>query len=342
MEDSDAGAANPLLEPWTGPFGAPPFNRIAPAHFRPAFEAAMAEHRREVDAVAADPAPASFANTVAALERAGAALARVQRLFWALSSAHGSDAIRAIEEWVSAATTRHGNDIGHDPRLFARIAAVWTARADAGLTPEQLRLTENSYDRFVRGGALLDEAAKHRFAAVDERLAALSVQFGQNILKATNAFLLVVDGGDLAGLPQGVIDTAARRAAKAGQPGRYAFGLDRGDMEAFLTYSERRDLREAVWRAFTTRCDGAAFDNTPRSAESGALRRASARLLGFKSFADYKLADSMARTPDAAAALMARVWEPARRHAQIERDELQALIDGERPGATLIGLTIPA
>ncbi|MDB5662971.1 MAG: peptidyl-dipeptidase Dcp, partial [Sphingomonas bacterium] len=268
-------------------------------------------------------------------ERAGEDLARVRRVFWTLSSAHGVAGIREIEQWVSAISTRHGSEIGHDPRLFARVAAVWQGRDAAGLTAEQRRLVENSYDGFVRGGARLDDEAKQRFAAIDQRLAELSVQFGQNILKATNAFELVVEAEDLDGLPASIVEAAARRAEKSGQPGRYAFGLSRGDVEGLLTYSARRDLREAVWRGFTTRCDGDAFDNVPLIAEIVALRLESARLLGFDSYADYKLADSMAKTPAAAAALMERVWGPARLHAQIERDELQAMIDAERPGAIL-------
>jgi peptidyl-dipeptidase Dcp len=329
------GIDNPLLQAWDGPLGAPPFDRIRPEHFRPAFEAAMAEHRGELEAIATDPAEPDFANTVEALERAGLTLARVRRIFWALSSAHGTDGIRAIEQWVSAASTRHASEIGHDPRLFARIAAVWQRRADLGLTPEQTRLVENGYDHFVRGGALLDDAAKHRFAAIDARLAELSVSFGQNILKATNAFAMVVDAGDLDGLPGSVVDAAARRAGKISEDGRYAFGLDRGEVEAFLTYSDRRDLRETLWRAFTGRCDGDAFDNNPLIAEILALRLESAKLLGYASYADFKLADSMAKTPEAAAALMERVWTPAKAHAMVERDELQSLMDAERPGAVL-------
>ena len=326
---------NALLQRWDAPCGAPPFGRIRAEDFQPAFEAAMIENRREIEAIASDPAPATFANTIEALERSGAALARVRRLFWALSSAHGTDGIRAIEQWVSQASTRHANDTGHDPRLFARIAVVWRGRADAGLTPEQRRLVENSYDAFVRGGALLDEAGKHRFAAIDEQLADLSVRFGQNILKATNAFLHLIDGAQLAGLPESVRAAAAAKAAQAGHPGRFGFGLDRGEMEAVLTYAEDRSLREAIWRGFTARCDGGAFDNNRLIAEIVALRLESARLLGFATFADYKLADSMARTPAAAAALMERVWRPGRTHAMGERDELQALMDGHAPGATL-------
>lgn len=328
-------SANPLLAPWTGLFGAPPFDAIRPEHFLPAFEAAMAENRREIGAIATNPDAPTFANTIEALERTGESLARVRRVFWALSSAHGTAGIRAIEQQVSTDSTRHASEIGHDPRLFARIAAVWQARSSSGLTAEQTRLVEKIYDGFVRGGALLDDGAKHRFAAIDARLAELSVLFGQNILKATNAVQLTVEEDALAGLPASVIDAAAGKAARAGNPGRYAFGLDRGEMETVLTFAEDRDLRQAMWRAFTGRCDGDAHDNNPLIAEIVALRLESARLLGFDSFADYKLADSMAATPDAAAALMERVWAPARAHALVERDTLQALMDAERPGATL-------
>ncbi|MDB5688217.1 MAG: family peptidase [Sphingomonas bacterium] len=331
----DTGDTNPLLEPWEGPFAAPPFDRIRPEHFRPALEAAMAGHRAEIEAIATDPAAPDFANTIEALERAGEALARVRRLFWALSSAHGTEGIRAIEQWVSAVSSRHASEIGHDPRLFARVASVWENRGALDLTAEQTRLVENSYDRMVRGGALLDGAAKLRFAAIDARLAELSVQFGQNILAATQAFTMLADADDLEGLPAAAIDAAARRAERIGQAGRYALGLDRGEVETFLTFATRRDLRETLWRGFTSRCDGGAFDNNPLIAEIAALRLESAGMLGFGSYADFKLADSMARTPDAAAALMERVWAPAKAHAQVERDELQALMDAERPGAIL-------
>jgi peptidyl-dipeptidase Dcp len=336
MTEATAPAeTNPLLQAWNGPFAAPPFDRIRPEHFRPAFEAAMQAHRAEIEAIATDPATPDFRNTIEALERAGEALARVRRVFWALSSAHGTAGIRAIEQWVSAASTRHASEIGHDPRLFARVAAVWEGRGTLGLTPEQTRLVENSYDQLVRGGALLSGADKHRFAAIDARLAELSVQFGQNILAATNAFTLPADADELDGLPAAAIDAAARRAEQTGAAKPYAFGLDRGEVETFLTFASRRDLREALWRGFVSRCDGGAYDNNPLIAEIAALRLESAGLLGFDSYADYKLADSMAQTPQAAADLMARVWEPAKAHAQVERDELQALMDAERPGGIL-------
>ncbi len=324
-----------LLEPWTGPLGAPPFDRIDPADFLPALAAAIEENRRELTAIADDPTPADFANVMAALERSGEALGRVRRLFWTLSSAQANAAIRAIEADVSAMLTAHGTATSHDPRLFARVKAVWETRDTAGLTPDQRRLVETSYKSFVRGGAGLAPADKQRLAGIDQQLARLSVQFGQNVLAATNAWEMLLDEAALDGLPLSARGAAAGRAERKGHAGRYLFTLDRGDFETVLTYSARRDVRERMWRGFTERCSGGAHDNRPLIAEIVALRGESARLLGYATYADYKLDDSMAARPEAAEALMMRVWAPARQRALEEARELQALIDAEGGGHAL-------
>ncbi len=319
-------SSNPLLDEWSGPFEAPPFNRIRPEHFLPALDVAIEAHRAEIEAIATDLAPADFANTLAAIERSGVALSRARRVFWTVSSAQADADIRAIEPEVSARLTRHAVAIGHDRRLFERVAAVWRDRGQ--LTIEQRRLTENSYRGFVSGGALLDAAAKARFAAIEERLGELSVRFGQNVLAATAAWTLLLDDGDCAGLPDTLKAAAARRAEAAGATG-YLFTLDRGDVEDFLSFAERRDRREQVWRAFTGRCDGGEHDNWPIIAEIVALRQERAHMLGHVSFAEEKLEDSMARTPDAARGLLERIWAPARLSALEEQAELQ-----RRAGAT--------
>ena len=323
---------NPLLAAWDGPFGAPPFDRIRAEHFLPALEIAMAENRAEIRAIADDPAPATFATVTAALERSGAALARVRRAFWTLASAHGDAGIRAIEAEMSARSSAHGTAISHDPALFARVAAVWRTRDAAGLTDEQRRLVDNGYQGFVRGGAGLLPADKARFAAIDARLAALSVAFGQNVMAAAKAWTLPVADDRLAGLPDAVVTAARGRAAAIGQAG-CLFTLDRGDFEAVTTFAADRGLRETIWRAFTMRCDGGAHDNNPLVAEIVALRRESAALLGYASFADCKLIDSMAASPDAAHALLMRLWEPARTKAIAETAALQRLAD--RDGVTI-------
>jgi peptidyl-dipeptidase Dcp len=326
---------NPLLEPWTGPLGAPPFDAVRAEHFLPALEVAIDENRRELSAIGEDAAPADFENTLAALERSGALLGRIRRLFWALSSAQADDGIRAIEADVSALLTAHGTAISHDPKLFARVKAVWEAREASGLSPEQRRLVETSYDGFVRGGAALGEADKARLGEIDQRLGLLSVQFGQNVLAATNAWEMLLDQADLDGLPAPARSAAAARAERKGLGGRYLFTLDRGDYETVLSFADRRDVRERMWRGFTGRCYGGEHDNGPLIVEIVALRAERAQLLGYANFAEYKLADSMAARPDAAEALMLRVWEPAKRRAAEEAAELQRLIHADGGGFTL-------
>jgi len=326
---------NPLLMPWTAPLEAPPFDRVRPDDFLPAFATAIVDHDRELAAIRSEQAPADFNNSLAALERAGEGLARVRRIFGTLSSAQAVPAIRSIEAEVSALLTRHGTSLSHDPALYARVAAVHAARDAAGLTPEQRRLVENVHDGFVAGGAALDEPGKARLAAIDQRLSALSVRFGQNVLAATNGWSMLLDADDLDGLPDAVRAAAAARAEQAGEPGHYRFTLDRTDLEAFLTFSARRDLRERIWRGFTGRCDGDAHDNVPLIAEILALRDEKARLLGYADFASFKLDDCMAATPDAAQGLLERVWGPARLRAAAEAAELQRLIDADGGGFTL-------
>jgi peptidyl-dipeptidase Dcp len=326
---------NPLLRPWDGPLGAPPFAQVRDKDFLPAFQKAMAWHRNEIAAIAGESAPATFDNVIAALERAGGALARVRRLFWTLASAQGTPAIRAIEREVSALLSAHSVAIIHDAALSARVATVHEARHETGLSPEQVRLVESSHAGFLRGGAALGPALKERFAAIDARLSALSVQFGHNVLAATAAWVLDLGPDDLAGLPISLCNAAAGRATAKGMPGRYHITLDRTDYESFLTFSQRRDLREVLWRAFTSRCDGGTYDNWPIIAETLALRQERAALLGYADHAHFALEDSMARTPDAAAALLDQLWEPGKRRAAEETTELQALIDAEDGGFAL-------
>ncbi|WHO39453.1 M3 family metallopeptidase [Sphingobium sp. AP49] len=322
-------ADNPLLQRWTGPLGAPPFTRIRDEQFLPAVITAIAWHEAELDAICEQSAPATFENTIAALERSGDPLARVRRLFWALSSARGTSTIREVEAEISARLSAHAVAISHNDQLSARIFAVHASRHESGLTPEQVRLVEDSYASFLKGGAALTRAGKQRFAAIEARLSALSVQFGQNVLAATSAWVLDLEQNELEGLPPAICEAAAARAAAKGHRGRYHITLDRTDLEAFLTFSRRRDLREALWCAFTSRCDGDEYDNWSVIAEILALRRERAALLGYADHAHYALADSMAHDPAAASALMRQLWAPGKRRAAEEAAELQKLIDGE-------------
>ncbi len=323
--------ANPLLKPWTDPFDTPPLDRIEPAHFPPAFDRAMAEQMAEIERVAQSDQPATFENVIAAMERSGRLLRRVSAVFFNLTGAHTNDALQAIERDMAPRLARHRSAILMNARLFDRVKAVYERRDKLGLAPEPMQVLSRYHTMFVRAGAGLDEGAKNRLAAITERLAALGTAFSQNLLADEQAYALVLeDEQDLAGLPDFVREAAARAALERGLQGKHAITLARSSIEPFLQFSERRDLRERAFRAWTARGDtDGATDNKAIIAETVALRAERARLLGFANFAAYKLDDSMAKTPDAAADLLHRVWEPARKRALRERDALQARVSEE-------------
>jgi peptidyl-dipeptidase Dcp len=321
---------NPLLTDWTGPFGLPPFCAVTPESFRPAFDAALAAHRAEIDRIAGDPAAPTFDNTIAALERSGRVLDRVSNVFWVLAGADTGDAIEEVERAVSPLLARHSSAMYLNRALYARIADLYERRDALGLSPEQARVLDRYHTRFVRAGAALEKPAQDRLATINERLASLGTQFAQNVLADEKAFALMLEEGDLAGLPD-FARTAARAAAEErGQPGKYAITLARSSCETFLQFSSRRDLRERVFRAWIRRGEnGGETDNRAVIAETVALRAERAKLLGFASFADYRLDDQMAKTPAAARQLLDEVWTRARAKAQVERDALQRMIAAE-------------
>ncbi len=321
---------NPLLARWTGNFGLPPFGSIRPEHFGPAFDRALAMHRAEIDAIAADPAPPSFENTIEALERSGRVLEGVSNVFFVLAGADTSDDIEAIERHVSPLLARHNNALYLNRPLYARIADLYRQRKTLSLDAEQARVLERYNTRFIRAGAALELPAQQRLAAINERLASLGTQFGQNVLADEKAFALLLDEGDLAGLPDFARAAARAAAEERGHPGKYAITLARSSVETFLQFSSRRDLREKVFQAWIRRGEsGGPTDNRALISEMVALRAERASLLGFASFADYRLDDQMAKTPAAARRLLDEVWGRARAKAGAERDALQALIAKE-------------
>jgi peptidyl-dipeptidase Dcp len=325
-----ANAQNPLLAEWTAAFGLPPFGVLKPAQFHPAFDAALAAHRAEIDTITADSAPPSFDNTIAALERAGGALDRVASVFFVLAGADTGDAIEAVEREISPLLARHNNAIHLDRALYARIAALYKRRDALGLSPEQARVLDRYHTRFVRAGGALDKPAQDRLAAINERLASLGTQFGQNVLADEKAYALILEEGDLAGLPDFARAAARAAAEERGHKGKYAVTLARSSCETFLQFSSRRDLREKIFQAWIKRGEnGGATDNRALIAEMVGLRAERAKLLGFDTFADYRLDDQMAKTPANARKLLDEVWGRARAKAQVERDALQKLIADE-------------
>jgi len=322
--------ANPLLREWQTPFESPPFADIAPEHFLPAFGQAFVAHNAEIDAILANPAAPDFANTVAALERSGRLLTRVSAVFYDLVSAHSNPALLEVDKVVSLAMARHWNPIQMNAALFARIADLYARRATLGLSSEQLRLLERTYTRFRRAGAGLDETAKKRMAEINERLAHLGTSFSHHLLADEQEWYLELGEDDRAGLSDSFIAAARAAAEERGLPGKAVMTLSRSFVEPFLKSSSRRDLREKVYKAFVARGDnGNANDNNATLVEILALREESAKLLGFPTFAAYRLEDSMAKTPVAVRSLLERVWKPARARAMRDRDELQALVTAE-------------
>ena len=318
---------NPLLAEWRTPFELPPFERIAPDHFRPAFDLALAGQRAEIDVVAADSQPANFDTVIGAMERSGRALKKVGSVFWNLAGAHTNDALQAVEREIAPVLAKHRNAIFMNEKLFRKVDALHGQRDALGLTSEQKRVLERYHTIFVRMGARLGPDEKARLAAIAERLASLGTQFSQNVLADEKSYMLVLDGeADLAGLPSFLREAAAQAAADRGLAGKHVISLSRSSIEPFLTFSTRRDLREQAFRAWAARGEGGgATDNTAIIAEMVALRTKRAKLLGYGTFADFKLSDTMAKTPEAVLALLNEVWAPARARAAEERDDLQAL-----------------
>ncbi len=322
---------NPFFEPWATPFGIAPFPSVAREHFGPAFERALAEHAAEIAAIAGDGRAPDFDNTVAALERSGEALQRVNGVFWNLASADTDDGLQEIERDIAPVLAKHYLGISLDEPLFLRLDAL-AGRADTlNLTGEQSRVLALMHKRFVRGGAKLAADKRARFGAVTERLAVLGTRFGQNVLSDEKGFVLLLDTeDDLAGLPQALRDATARAATERGHAGRHAVPLSRSLIEPFLKYASRRDLRERAFAAWMARGENdGPHDNRPIVAEIVALRAERAALLGFESFAHYKLDDTMAKTPDAVRGLLDRVWQRGRAKASREEHDLRAAVVAE-------------
>jgi peptidyl-dipeptidase Dcp len=330
MNARDDTATNPLLQPWTAPYGLPPFDAIRPEHFAPAFVVAMREHRNELDAISAQTEAPSFGNTVAPLDASGRLFARLDGAFHNLCASETSDALQAVQRELAQPMAAHGNAIYLNERLFARFDDLHARRASLGLSPEQQRLLEQLHSDFVRAGARLQGADRERFAALNERLAALMTAFGQNVLADEAAFrLTLATEADMAGLPAFVRHSARQAAADRGLSGAI-ITLSRSLIVPFLTFSQRRDLREAVWRAWTTRGEhDGPTDNRGVIREILELRAEQAALLGHASFADYALANTMARTHGAVMRLLDDVWSRALPALERERAELMAQMQAQ-------------
>jgi peptidyl-dipeptidase Dcp len=327
---------NPFFGTWTTPFGLPPFDRIRPEHFPPGFDRGMAEQLAEIEAIAEAAETPSFANTIEAMERSGRLLGRVSRVFHNLDASNTSDEIEAVARDYAPKLAQHHMRIQLNAALFRRVADLHERRAALGLAEDQMRLLERYHLDFMRSGALLGDAERARMSAISERLATLHTLFGQNVLHDEKDWQLVLGAGDLDGLPDFIRGAAAEAAKERGLAGSYVITLSRSSVEPFLTFSSRRDLRQTAYEAWTRRGEhDGEHDNRPLIREILTLRAEQARLLGYETYAAYRLDDTMAKSAAAVARLLAQVWEPAKRKAMVERGELQALAREEGMNAAI-------
>lgn len=322
---------NPFFTDWTTPFGAPPFDRIKVEHFKPAVLEGIKRHQEEIKAIAENPEPPTFANTLEALDRSGLFLDRAEKVMENLLSAHTNDELQAVAQELAPALSAHYDSIFLDAKLFARVKAVYDQRDQLSLNPEQKQLLEKFYKDFVRAGAGLDEAKKARLKEINQELAVLELKFAENVLKETNAFELVIENAaDLEGLPANVVAAAAEAARERGKEGKWVFTLHKPSLIPFLQYSPRRELREKIFKAYINRGNnGNERDNKALVARTIALRIEKAGLLGYKTWADYVLEENMARTPENVYKFLDQVWKPALKRAREEAAELQKLIRAE-------------
>jgi peptidyl-dipeptidase Dcp len=329
---------NPLTTEWTGPYGGvPPFDKVRIADMKPALEEAMAEQLAEIDAIANKKAAPTFENTIAAMERTGKKLDRVDTIYYIWAANMNSKEFAAVEREMAPRFAALSDKINQNSALFKRIEAVYNSPDKAKLSPEQERLTWVRYTKFVRAGARLNTEQKARLSEINQRLATLFTTFNQNLLRDENDLYVVLKNEtDLAGMSQAYKDAARAAAESKGVKDAWIVANTRSSVDPFLTYADRRDLREKVWRMFVDRGDnGDANDNNATIAEILQLRAERAKLLGYETHAHWRLEDAMAKTPERAMELLESVWTPAVARVKEEVADMQALANREGARITI-------
>ena len=327
---------NPFIAGFNTPYGIPDFGKIKTEHYMPAFEEGMRQQKAEIDEIVNNTEAPTFENTIEAYEYSGELLGRVSSVFFNLSECENNEEMEAIADKITPMLSAHGDDIALNAKLFARIKAVYDQKESLNLDPEQMKLLEETYKGFVRSGANVPAEQQERFRQLNEQIASLTLRFAQNVLKATNAYKLVLTADQLEGLTEGQI-AAAKEAAEADPEtkGKYVITLHMPSMEPFLQNCPNRELRKELWDAYSSRCNGDKFDNTKIIDTLVNLRLERANILGFKSHADYVLDDCLAKTPEAVYACLMQIWNPALKKAKAECAEYQKMIAKDIEGAKL-------
>lgn len=330
--------SNPLLTEWTTPYGIPPFDQVDEEDYMPAFLEAMKQHKDEIEAIVSNPEEAGFENTIAAYDRAGALLNRINAVFGSASNVRSTEGIMAIETELSPLLSRHYSEIALNEQLFERIRRVYDRRNELNLNSDQMRLLTETYKRFERSGALLPPSSKKRLMEINAELAACELAFDQNVLKETASYVLeVTDETRLGGLSDAFLKAAADRAAAVGKPGAWFFGLDNPSVIPFLQSADDRNYRQEMFDAYINRGNrNTESDNKDNIVRQVTLRLEKAQILGYPDFASYALADRMAKTPEAVYELLDKIWEPALESARMEFVDLQEMArkDGLAGGLT--------
>lgn len=323
---------NPFFKEWKTPFQTPPFNEIKNEHFMPAYEEGMKDQKTEVEAIINNPEKPTFKNTIEAFEKSGKLFTKVNNVFNCLNGANTNDSLQEISRKVAPMIAKHFDEIYLNEKFFDRVKNIYQEKDKLNLTTEQKVVLENYYLDFVRGGANLNNEGKEKLKKINEELSTLGNKFGEDILKETNAVGLVIDNkDDLAGLPADVIQGAAETAKEKGLEGKWAFILQRPSWTPFLQYSEKRNLREKLFKAYLNRGNNNdEFDTKKILTKMASLRVEKANLLGYKTYADFKLEINMAKNPDNVYKFLNDLMIPALHRARIEADDMQKMIDNEK------------
>ncbi|MCH2215906.1 MAG: M3 family metallopeptidase [Flavobacteriales bacterium] len=340
-ENATPIAENPFFQEWTTPFGIPPFGQIKDEHYMPAFERGMEENLAEIDAIVNNPEEPTFSNTLEELERSGKLLTKVQRVFGNLTGSNTNETLQELQRELSPLLSAHSDKISLNEGLFDRVEAVYQQRESLDLSAEQLKLLEDTRKSFVRSGALLDEEEKAKITEINSELSELLTAFGQNLLAETNGFELILEESDLEGLSEGVRAAAAEAAAEKAESaetdedkvkyeGKYVFTPHRSSMYPFLTESDRRDLREQLYTAYTQRGDNDdEEDNKEIAAKIAKLRAERAKLMGYETHAHFVLEERMLKTPEEVYNLLDELWKPSLQRAKVEVKDMQAVVNAE-------------
>ncbi len=322
---------NPFFKEWSTPFQTPPFDEIKIDYYLPAFEEGIRLQKAEVDVIINNTEKPTFVNTIEAMEKSGKLLTKVSSVFYNLNSANTNDEMQSIAKTVAPMLSKHNDDINLNEKLFARVKAIYGEKDKLNLTTEQKTVLKNYYDDFIRGGANLNNEQKEKFRKINEELSLLSLKFGENLLKETNSIGLIIENkNDLAGLPESVIQSAFELGKTKGHEGKWVFTLQKPSFIPFLQYSEKRNLREVIFKAYINRGNNNnEFDNNKILSSIAALRVERANLLGYKTHADYILEKNMAKNPETVYKFLNDLWKPALNRAKMEIDDMQKIINNE-------------